>query len=102
MTGAVESLAVSARTGQDMDLLRSRIESLAFGQETGASLALNARHLQAIDEARAALTRAGLAPGVELAAMELREALDALGRILGQITPDDVIGRVFARFCVGK
>lgn len=102
MTGAMESLAVSARTGQNMGALRARVESLAFGQETGASLALNARHLQAIDEARGSLARASAAGAVELAAMELREALDALGRILGQITPDDVIGRVFARFCVGK
>jgi tRNA modification GTPase len=38
----------------------------------------------------------------ELIALELREALDALGRVLGQVTPDDVLGRVFASFCIGK
>jgi tRNA modification GTPase len=37
-----------------------------------------------------------------LIAAELREALDALGAILGQITPDDVLGRIFSSFCIGK
>jgi tRNA modification GTPase len=40
--------------------------------------------------------------GAELIALELRDALDHLGRVLGQVTPDDVLGRVFATFCIGK
>ena len=39
---------------------------------------------------------------VELVAGELRDALDALGQIAGRIDPDQIIGRVFASFCVGK
>ncbi len=100
-------LAVSALTGQNMDGLRRRLSELAFGSlgAQSASLALNARHLEAIDDARSALARAAQAApdaGAEIIAMELREALDALGRVLGQITPDDVLSRVFARFCIGK
>ncbi len=38
----------------------------------------------------------------ELIALGLREALDALGELVGEVSPDDVIGRVFATFCVGK
>jgi tRNA modification GTPase len=39
---------------------------------------------------------------LELIALELRDALDSLGRVLGQITPDDVLGRIFSSFCIGK
>jgi tRNA modification GTPase len=102
----VPVVAVSARTGSNLDELRARLERLAFGAEGAASgLALNARHRQALQEALAALEEAqaaALAAGPEVVALGLREALDALGRILGHITPDDVLGRVFATFCIGK
>ena len=38
----------------------------------------------------------------ELLALELREALDGLGHVLGQISPDDLLGRIFSTFCIGK
>ncbi len=100
-------LAVSAQSGQNMDLLRTRMSELAFGVSTSASasLALNSRHLQAIDDAITSLNRAQLAVnscGAELIALELREALQSLGQILGQMTPDDLLGRIFATFCIGK
>lgn len=99
-------ICVSARTGSNLDALRRRLSEMAFGRPSeGSALALNTRHLQAIDEARAALERVADATARsadEVLAMELRQALDALGRILGQITPDDVLGRVFATFCIGK
>jgi tRNA modification GTPase len=95
---------VSARTGEGMEALRARLDALAFGEERGESLALNARHVRAIDEARAALQRAGASidAGAEVVALELREALDHLGAVLGKLSPDDVLGRVFAGFCIGK
>jgi len=98
--------AVSARTGAGMESLREELDRLAFGRSAASStLALNARHRAAIAEARASLSRAlhiAHAAGAELIALELRDALDALGRVLGQVTPDDVLGRVFATFCIGK
>ena len=99
--------AVSATTGAGLDDLRDRLDRLAFGQTPASpTLALNARHRKAIEEARSALARGGEAArsggGAELVALELREALDALGSALGQVTPDDVIGRIFATFCIGK
>ncbi|MGE5612077.1 MAG: tRNA modification GTPase, partial [Bacillota bacterium] len=104
--GVRGTLAVSARTGENLDELRRRLDELAFGRiSEAAALALNSRHLQAIEEARGALSRAdqiAREAGAEVVALELREALDALGRIVGQITPDDVLGRVFATFCIGK
>jgi tRNA modification GTPase len=96
-------LHVSALTGQGLDSLRARLDALAFGRTGGGErLALNRRHLQNLDDARAALRRARDAGPVEVAAMELREALDSLGNVLGVISPDDVLGLVFSRFCIGK
>lgn len=99
-------LGVSAKTGFNMDLLRLRLSELAFGHwEGGAELALNARHLRAIEEALGGLRRvagASVQTGDEVMAMELRGSLDALGRIVGQVAPDDILGRIFAAFCVGK
>jgi tRNA modification GTPase len=68
-------------------------------------LALNARHLAALGEAAEALERVAESIdkiGPEVVAMELREALEALGRIVGQVSPDDLLGRIFATFCIGK
>jgi len=96
-------LLVSAKTGFGLEDLRHRLDALCFGQTpAGASLALNVRHLHAIAEARPALDRAKKLDSPELLAMELRESLDALGGILGKVTPDDVLGRIFSGFCIGK
>ena len=98
-------IPVSAKTQSNMSLLRQHLDEMAFGRfSEGSSLALNARHLSAIEEARLALSRIkGDNPlSDELLALELRQALDALGRIIGQVTPDEVLARVFATFCIGK
>jgi len=94
---------VSALTGEGMDELRARLDAICFGEiSSTATLALNIRHVRAIGEARAALSRGAENPIPELLAAQLREALDALGGILGRVTPDDVLGRIFAGFCIGK
>jgi tRNA modification GTPase len=89
-----------------MTELCQQLDRLAFGREGGQALTLNSRHLHCIADARAALARARelaqQTDGPELLAMELREALDNVGQILGQLTPDDVLGRIFATFCIGK
>jgi tRNA modification GTPase len=96
-------MGVSARTGEGMGALREALDRVAFGQDgAGAGVALNARHLKLIEEARAALRRCGEAGGAEVVAMELREALDALGGVVGSVSVEDVLGRIFSRFCIGK
>ena len=96
-------ILVSARTGVGMNELREVLDERCFGQSLGgASLALNIRHLRAIEEARLALAQAVGCDSPELVAMDLRESLDALGSILGKLTPDDVLGRIFSGFCIGK
>jgi tRNA modification GTPase len=96
-------LAVCAPAGDGLPRLREKLDELAFGRSTASHrLAINRRHLHHIDAARAALGRAQAAPAVELTALELRDALDSLGAVLGAISPDDVLGLVFSRFCIGK
>jgi len=98
------SLPVSAVTGDGLDALRRSLDLAAFASDSvGASLALSGRHLQALDDAISALRRARDVPdSLELLAAEFRAALDALGGILGAVTPDDILGRIFSKFCIGK
>jgi tRNA modification GTPase len=104
-----DGVLVSAKTGENLDRLRIELDRLAFGSAASgsASLALNARHVHAVSDARGALHRAADRAtsgdgGAELVALELREALDALGGIVGMVTPDELLGRVFSAFCIGK
>lgn len=65
-----------------------------------------ARHLEHVREAAASIERAREAITLEveheLLAIDVREALDALGRIVGQVTTDDILNRIFGEFCIGK
>ena len=76
-----------------------RFGSLGAG---GEGVALTARHVQTISRAMEAIERARQPTQPELLAAELRLALDELGQVLGQVTPDDVLGRIFSSFCIGK
>ena len=111
--GPGPGLNVSARTGHNLNTLRAAIaERLGDrGISVAAdSLVLQPRHeaalratLEAIDTARRLLEPDKLMiESNELVASHLRSALDELAGLGGQLTPDDVIGRVFATFCVGK
>ncbi len=107
------AVAVCALDGWNLSALRRAITDAA---SAGGALAANAstvvpRHRRAMCDARDALRRAMSIAGnedaprlesPELVAGEARIALDALGEIIGRVTPDDVLGRVFAVFCVGK
>ncbi len=103
------TIAVSSRTGQGIDALRAAIaEALhAPGARPIESVALaTERHLAAALDARDALRAAsGLAQneaGPELVALELRRAVHALREILGDVGPEALLERIFARFCIGK
>jgi len=100
-----KEVRVSAVTGEGMGELREELDRICFGERAGGeALALNGRHLEAIGEARGALER-GMAcsdQGAEVVAMELREAMDRLGEVLGKVSPEEVLGRVFGKFCIGK
>jgi len=98
------AVAVSAKTGQGLDALRKRILEAAGWTATGESTYLaRERHLRALEAARGYLETAAAELGrAELFAEELRLAQVALGSITGEFTADDLLGEIFARFCIGK
>ncbi|MCP4247688.1 MAG: tRNA modification GTPase [bacterium] len=109
--GAVYS--VSAVTGAGLDDLRRAFAAHLFDGPSSTDdhyVALTARQHEHLDTARSAIDRAaGLASemtetidSADLIALELREALAALGAVTGEVTTDDLLGRVFASFCIGK
>ena len=104
---------VSARTGSGIgDLRRLLAERLAIGAGPafGELIVLSDRQREAVNEATAAVGRAealsteaaATIDCADLLAFELREALDALGSVTGEVTTEDLLGRVFAGFCIGK
>ncbi|MDX1515551.1 MAG: tRNA uridine-5-carboxymethylaminomethyl(34) synthesis GTPase MnmE [Woeseiaceae bacterium] len=104
---ADDAVALSARTGAGLDVLRERIRELAgYGDPGEGAFTARQRHVDALAEA-AARFRAGAAAlserrAGELLAEELRLAQTALGRITGAVSADDLLGEIFASFCIGK
>jgi tRNA modification GTPase len=101
-------LRISAKTGLGLDALRRRLLEIAgWRAEPEGVFIARTRHLDALQrtadhlqlaEAHAEQRDAAL----ELFAEELRLAHDALGEITGTFTPDDLLGVIFSRFCIGK
>ncbi|WP_028536207.1 tRNA uridine-5-carboxymethylaminomethyl(34) synthesis GTPase MnmE [Paludibacterium yongneupense] len=95
---------LSAQTHAGVDLLKARLlEMIGFhGASEGVYLA-RARHLDAIRRAKQHLDGARLGyRQIEILAEELRLAQNALSEITGAFTPDDLLGVIFSRFCIGK
>ncbi len=104
-----EAVRVSCADGRGLEALRGRIRELAeLGEADWGehSVAINARHRGCLRTAGDALERgrAALSEGMaaEMAALELREALDALGEIAGRVDTEEILGEIFSRFCIGK
>lgn len=107
---SIDAVRVSCTTGSGFDTLSLAIRNaLHLGQADWGehAVAINARHQASLRHAKAALLRATAtledpANGFELAAIDLREALDALGEIPGRVDTEDLLGTIFSRFCIGK
>jgi tRNA modification GTPase len=98
---------LSAATGAGVDLLRAHLkDSAGFHPVGGGALSARTRHLEALRRARTHVEEAHrlLAErhAGELVAQELTEAQKALGEITGEVTSDELLGRIFASFCIGK
>ncbi len=105
-----EGISISCRTGRGVDALKDLLvgeERKMFSAES-SSVITSARHYSALLGAHGELTRIGGLVGhgpefpLELAAEHLRGALNALADILGETTPEEILGRIFEKFCVGK
>ena len=100
-------LALSAATGENMDLLLARLTEFAKTATGGGAGALitRERHRRAMSAALAALERAHdelLFEAPELLAEDLRCAIRALESLVGKIDVEDILGEIFSRFCIGK
>ena len=103
--GADESaIWLSAKTGAGIEDLRRALLTAAGWSRSGETVFLaRERHLRALERAERHIEAAARQDGRwELFAEELRLAQDALREITGEFTPDDLLGEIFRRFCIGK
>jgi len=100
----VESIWLSAKTGSGMELLREKLlETIGRRQTDEIPFMARERHVDALNRALLGIDRAAMQTGrLELLAEELRLAQRALSEITGEFSPDDLLGEIFSRFCIGK
>ncbi len=102
--GAGPALRLSVATGAGLGELLRRLEAM-IGERLaggGAPVISRARHRAALGEVGAALRRFASAILPELAAEDLRRAVQALGRITGRVDVEDLLDVIFREFCIGK
>lgn len=100
-------LAVSARTGQGLDMLVREVQRRALGGYAESSIhemIAHERHAQALEKAALALRRAARAGEMtlDIRAEELRAATGALDGLVGRVHHEAVLDAIFSRFCIGK
>ncbi|ACE85281.1 tRNA uridine-5-carboxymethylaminomethyl(34) synthesis GTPase MnmE [Cellvibrio japonicus] len=106
-TRGQDYLGISAATGSGMDALKDHLKAIVgFNASGEGGFTARRRHLDALERAQHFLNAGqaqlqGFAAG-ELLAEDLRQAQHALGEITGEFTPDDLLGRIFSSFCIGK
>lgn len=100
------TISISAKKGLGIDLLKNHIKSrIGFDTQTEGVFSARRRHLDALSRANAFLQNAKpfcMNRTGELLAEELRLAQNALNEITGEFSSDDLLGRIFSHFCVGK
>ena len=100
-------IGISAATGAGMEDLKQHLKDImGFSNSGEGGFTARRRHLDALERAQSFLALGktqlhGYAAG-ELLAEDLRQAQNALSEITGEFTPDDLLGRIFSSFCIGK
>ena len=96
---------VSALTGEGVDNLKQRLLN-AMGYQQHAGFSSRARHCDALNKAleslNAGIEQLTVHQSGELLAEDLRQAQNYLGDITGEVTSDDLLGKIFSSFCIGK
>jgi tRNA modification GTPase len=100
-------VAISAREGQGLDLLRQHLKTvMGLGEGNESLFSARRRHLEALQQARNYLSAGAdqleFRGAGELLAEDLRQAQQALGEITGAVTSDALLGKIFSSFCIGK
>jgi len=104
-----EIIEISATKEINIELLKEKIASFILEKAAPSFddlLVMNLRQKKALEEAKKSLARAleGVDQGLseELIAFELREGIKHLGEITGEVVTDEILNRIFSRFCIGK
>jgi tRNA modification GTPase len=103
-----QPLRISAKTGEGIETLKLKIlESVGWGGSQEGAIIARRRHLDCLDRAASHIERSQefAATGnssLELFAEELRLAQEQLGHITGRLLPDELLGKIFSQFCIGK
>ena len=100
-------IAVSCKTGEGLEKLKASVTADVTEAQTADGLMIsNLRHYEALlraqTELESALIRLNAQAGGEIYAEHLRGALTYLQDLIGEVTPDDVLGIIFSKFCMGK
>ncbi|HNV88183.1 MAG TPA: tRNA uridine-5-carboxymethylaminomethyl(34) synthesis GTPase MnmE [Methylotenera sp.] len=95
---------LSAKMGSGVDLLKRHLLNIAGYQQNAEGVFMaRARHLEALKQVDAHLQLAyNNISQAEIIAEELRLAQEALSSVTGEFTPDDLLGEIFSKFCIGK
>jgi tRNA modification GTPase len=101
------TISLSAKSTEGLDLLREHLKTcMGYEQTLEGSFSARRRHLDALKQASSALEHGRdqltLAGAGELLAEDLRQAQHVLGEITGAFSSDDLLGRIFSSFCIGK
>ncbi|HEV8344462.1 MAG TPA: tRNA uridine-5-carboxymethylaminomethyl(34) synthesis GTPase MnmE [Candidatus Binatia bacterium] len=102
-----EMIPISARKGEGLDLVKVRLRALLLDPQNEPPMVLtNLRHKAALIRAESGLIRARKALGqalpAEIVAVDLQEVKDALEDIVGMVSSEDILERIFTSFCIGK
>jgi tRNA modification GTPase len=103
--GGAPGLAVSGKTGAGIDALLAEISRGLSDKVAGAGIMVRERHRLALEQGAGAIrvVLAGLGKALpEIAAEELRRAIRALDALVGRVDVDELLGEIFASFCIGK
>jgi tRNA modification GTPase len=105
----IKDVGISAKTGEGIDGLIKILKEKSFGSETFSEkniLVTNLRHKTALQKASQYLRKSveSIDSGLsgEFISVDLRNAENSLGEIIGKVTSDDILNNIFSQFCIGK
>ncbi len=103
--GIVALAEISSLTGAGIDDAAQKISEFcekSLERKPGELILTRLEHSKAAQETLSHLKRALLVPEIDLFASDLRQALNALAPLIGDTLPDDILGKIFSNFCIGK
>jgi tRNA modification GTPase len=102
-------ISVSARAGSGLEELKDALSAIIWEgqvQSENLEIAISARHQTALNRTREGIERSeqalAIGESLELVAMDLQIAVEAIGEIVGKTSTEDLLDKIFSQFCIGK